>query len=237
MKLLKNLVLLFCLSTIFFQSQVHAQAQSSIKSYSFKKGQVFDILLLTNKPNTKENLQDYFKKVFPVATEMGYNNHPGFGIKGAVTQGNYQPQAMVFGHWNDFNGRKKFLQKIEQTMPDFHSKRRDIWSTFNLTYYELKQDLSFDLDINKYNVVTAYWKNDNLSFQKFKKEWNTKAQNAGGVIKLKLKDGNSPMGYYYNPDYFVITEWKDKGAFDTFYQENMKMNHNSVKHVNQFAIK
>ena len=133
MKLLKiSLLTLFL--TVNFAS---LNAQSKTKSYTLKKGHVFDVIFLNTKPDTKEKLQHYFKTAFPVAEKMGYHSLPGIAIKGSPTQGNYHPESMIFGYWDTLNGREKFLQDIQKTMPDFHEERRNIWSTFNLTYYEL----------------------------------------------------------------------------------------------------
>ncbi|WP_128755276.1 hypothetical protein [Aquimarina sediminis] len=233
MKFSKTSLLILFLTASFMS----INAQSKTKSYTLKKGQAFDILFLGTKPETKEKLQNYFKTVFPVAEKVGYHSLPGYKIEETPTQGNYHPQAMILGYWDNLQGRKEFLKKIEEVMPDFHQERRNIWSSFNLTYYELKEDLSFDINPEKFNIVTAYWKKDNSSIKKFKQEWVQNVKNTGGQIRLELMDGNSPFGYYHNPDYLVITEWKDKAAFNKFYTKNLEMNHSSIKHVNQFQIK
>ncbi len=233
MKLLK--ISLLTLLLIF--NFLNLQAQSKTKSYVQKKGQVFDLLFINRKPDAKWKLQNYFKTVFPIAKKMGYHPLPGLAVAGSPTQGNYHPDAMVFGYWDSLNGREKFFQDIENTIPDFHQKRRDIWSTFGLTYYELKEDLSFQIDPDRYNITTAYWHNDKQSFKKFKQEWIQKSKTTGGKIEIEFVEGTSPFGYHYDPDYLVITSWENKAAFEKFYKENLKMNHSSVKHVNQFQIK
>ncbi|WP_271766291.1 hypothetical protein [Aquimarina algiphila] len=233
MKLLKISLLTLFLITNF----LNLQAQSKIKSYAQKKGQVFDIIFLNTKPDTKKKLDNYFKTAFPVAEKMGYHPLPGRAVSGSPTQGNYHPEVMVFGYWDTLSGREKFLQEIEKTMPDFHQERRNIWSTFGLTYYELKEDLSFKIDPERFNITTAYWQKDEQSFKKFKQEWLQKSKKAGGQIEIEFVEGTSPFGYHYNPDYLVITSWENKAAFEKFYTENLKMDHSSVKHVNQFQIK
>lgn len=233
MKLLK-----ISLLTLFFTVNFTSlNAQSKTKTYTLKKGHVFDIIFINTKPDTKQKLQNYFKTAFPVAEKMGYHRLPGVAIKGSPTQGNYHPESMILGYWDTLNGREKFLQDIQKTMPDFHKERRNIWSTFGLTYYELKEDLSFSINPQKFNIVTAYWHKDKSSFQKFKQRWIQKMKKAGGQTQVKFTEGTSPFGYHYNPDYLVITTWKNKAAFEQFYKENLKMDHSSVKHVNQFQIK
>lgn len=233
MKLLK----ISLLTLFIILNYVSLSAQSKTKSYTLKKGQVFDIILLNTKPEVKEKLQHYFKTAFPVAKKMGYNKLPGFRIEGSPTQGNYHPEAMVFGYWNTLNGREKFLEDIEKTMPNFHEERRNIWSTFNLIYYELEKDLSFTINPEKFTIVTAYWSKDKRSFEKFKQEWIQKSKKVGGQIQVDFVEGASPFGYNYNPDYLAITSWENKADFEQFYKENLQMNHSSIKHVNQFQIK
>ena len=231
MKLLKNLSLVFltCLFT------THMVAQSNVKSYDFKKGEVLDILLLTNKPNIEKDFEKYKKTAFPVAAKRTYQPQPSFNIK-ETTQGNIQPTTFIFGKWNDLKNREQFIAEIEDFVPDFHIQRRTMWSIFNLTYYEIPKDISFKIDRSKYNVATSYWKKDVTSFKKFMELWSQKSAARGGKEILQLTDGKSPMGYYNNPDILVITQWESKEAFDAFYKENLAMNHKGVLHVNQFVL-
>ncbi len=211
------------------------QAQSEKKSYELKKGQVFDIIFLTNKPEVEDKLQDYFKRAFPLANADGYHGLGGFGIK-ENRQGNYHPKTMVFGYWNDLEGRERFLNTVKTNMPDFHEMRRQIWSTFALTYWEMQEDLSFEVDLSHYNVVTAYWKKNGQSLAGFQKEWQTKAKKAGGKTIVTFTEGTSPFGYHYAPDYLIMTSWASQEAFEAFYNENLKMDHSAISHVNQLTF-
>lgn len=210
--------------------------QSKTLKYSFKKGQAFDILFLILKPNAEGKFKQYIKDYSPIARKYGYHSLKGFPIKGAPTQGNYQPHSMILGYWDNLDLRDKFLQYIDKNNPKFHQDRRDIWSRFDVTYYEMQQDLSFEVDREKYNVVTSYWQKNKKGFQRFKKNWREKVLRAGGTFTLELANGESPLGYYYNPDYLCITTWKSKAAFEKFYQQNLKMDHKAIKQVNQFKI-
>ena len=213
----------------------YTQAQSKKRSFNFNKGNVIDILLLTKNPGADEKIKDYFKTAIPIAEEAGYHNISGFRIDENIPQGNYQPDVLAIGYWDNINGREKFLKEVKTKIPDFHQVRMDIWSTFYLTHYELKQDLSFEIDTEKFNVVTAYWKKDDDSFQKFRERWVRETQKAEGKIKFAPEDGKSPFGYYYKPDYFEITEWESEEAFNKFIEKNLA-DPGSVKHVNQFIL-
>lgn len=217
-------------------SQISLDAQANIKTFDFKKGEVLDILLLTNQPKGAALFDNYKKTAFPVAISMGYQPMPGFSIA-EYTQGNHHPTSFLFGKWSNLEKREAFIAKIEQKVPDFHKQRRAIWSIFDLTYYEMKEDVSFKMDKDKVIVATAYWEKNAGAFAKFKKALAKKTKKMGGKTILELMDGKSPFGYYYQPDYLILTEWKDKATFDAFYQENLKMKQEGVKHVNQFLLK
>lgn len=211
------------------------QAQSEKKSYELKKGQVFDIIFLSNKPDVEARLQDYFKRAFPLANADGYHSLGGFGLKENL-QGNYHPSSMVFGYWDDLKGRERFLKTVVAKMPDFHNMRRQIWSTFALTYWEMKEDLSFEVDPARFNVVTAYWKKEGQSLESFQKEWQAKAKKAGGKVIVAFSEGTSPFGYHYDPDYLIMTSWDSQEAFDAFYKQNLEMDHAAIGHVNQLTF-
>lgn len=203
--------------------------------YSFKKGEILDILLLTNKPDIEPLFDRYKKTAFPVAMGLSYQPLPGFKI-GSFTQGNIQPGHMVLGKWGNRKKREQFLSDITHTVPDFHEQRRAIWSQFLLTYYEMSKDITFEIDKTKFQVVTAYWQKDASTFKKFKKQWLKQSKKQGGRTVLELTNGTSPFGYHYQPDYMVISEWENDAAFQKFYAEDMKMKHQGVQHVNQFIL-
>lgn len=227
-------ILLLC-SLMLVQS-FNLFAQANKHTYHLKKGQVFDILFLTQKANTKEQFRRYIKTYIPIGKKFGYHSLKGFRIKSSPSQGNYQPQNLVLAYWDNLKLRKQFLAEVETNHPNFHQHRRDIWARFDLTYYEVSQDTSFEIDKQKYVVVTAYWQKNKMGFGKFKRAWRKKVKQSKGTIKLELNKGVSPFGYDYNPDYFTITEWDSKEAFEQFYRANLQMNHQAVKQVHQFKI-
>ncbi len=229
---------LHLLATVCFLSlmQISLMGQSSIKSFDFKKGEVLDILLLSNQPDNEALFDKYKNTAFPVAMKLSYQPLPGYAIA-EYTQGNIQPEVFAFGKWGSLEKREAFLVDIEKEVPDFHEQRRALWSIFNLTYYEMPTDISFQINKDKVTVATAYWQKDMGDFNKFKKTLAKKTKKLGGKTVVELMDGKSPFGYYYQPDYLVITEWKDKATFDAFYQANIKMKQEGVKHVNQFLLK
>lgn len=209
-------------------------AQEDIITYHFKKGEVLDVLLLTNGPDVQTLLPRYRETAFPVAATFSYKPVPGFPIKETV-QGGVQPQSIIFGKWESLDKREGFLKAIVPAVPDFHEQRRALWPYFTLTYYEVKEDTDLVIDRSKYNVVTSYWgkgKAFTAYLEVFKKD--TKEQ--GGKEVLTLTRGNSPVGYMYNPEYLTITQWNNKEAFDLFYEKHQAMEESQITNVHQFIL-
>lgn len=229
----KFLISLFFAAAIF--GTVSLMGQTGEVVFGFKKGEVMDILFLTQKAGTGTLFKDYAKTAFPVAENRSYKALTGFKVNENL-QGNYQPESMILSKWDNIKEREGFLSEIESFVPDFHERRRSIWSSFCLTYYEMPADISFTVTKGKFNVVTAYWQSNKKAFDKFKREWLSKVKKGGGSIKLIVQEGKSPLGYFYQPEILVITEWESKEAFDKFYSQSVEMSHKGVKHVNQFLL-
>ncbi len=223
--------------TLIFIISTFIYGQDNLVTYELKKGEVFDVLLVTTKKGTKETFKEYREKAFPVAVEMSYSFLPGFTVS-EVTQGNFEPKGVVFGKWKSMVLREKFLSEIEDRVPNFHEMRKKIWSVFNLTYYEIQEDSTIQLDSNKILVTTASWKKDNSSsdYQKYINDWKEAVRQTNGILKIELIDGKSPKGYEYNPDYTFITQWDSQEDFNAFQKKNLIMDADFLKNINQFVL-
>jgi hypothetical protein len=219
-----------------FLSGIMISAQTESKKWNFKKGEVLDILLFKGKPELPKLFPKYKETAFAFALEKGYQPQPFLAVT-ETTQGGYQPDTFVIAKWTNLAGRKAFTNEIEDKVPDFHQQRRAMWSSFYLAYYEVTKDISFEVSPDKIVVATSYWKDNSGAFMNFKKEWLKKAKNNGAKVLLELNGAMSPVGYMYKPDFIVLTEWKDRAAFDVFSQQNMKMGKKGIQNVNQFIIK
>jgi len=228
---LKTFALVFFSLTIF-----NSNAQSKeVISYSYKKGEILDIMLLTMTPNSKEKFETYRQTIYPVGFEYSYQPQKGFKIS-RLTLGTHLPENLIFGKWESKQKREGFLGNISKRVPNFHKQRRELFPYFDLTYYEVQKDLSFSINRNKYNVVTSFWKDNSKEFNKFIFNWEEKIKKAGGKIVLKLNKGNSPTGYVYNPDKFYIIEWKNQSVFELFAIAHSMTSYEDLKNVHQFKI-
>ena len=118
--------LIFLLGTSTADTQKTEPATKIEKTFNFEKGQAIDILFLEAKPETDQKLKDYFAAVFPIVKDAGYRPMPGLRIPQSPTQGNYHPSTLVMASWRDAASRAQAMTRIEEAVPDFHQRRRDI---------------------------------------------------------------------------------------------------------------
>lgn len=225
-----NLILLFAIMTFCMTT-----AQEKVKSFDFKKGEVLDIILLSQTENPNELFERYKKTAFPVAFEYTYQPQPGFNIA-ELTLGTNIAKAFLFGKWSSLEKREGFLDVIAERVPDFHQQRRDLFPYFGLTYYEMNKDLKFSVDTSKFNVATALWNNPLKKDTSFFKKWKEAVKKFGGEVILSLENGSSPIGYYYNADVLCIVEWQDENAFQIFAKKHPLSFYGSLHNVHQFVI-
>ena len=213
-----------------------ATGQDNIRNYSFKSGEVLDILLLNLNPNSDSLAKIYFKEAIPIAIQSGYKPNKGFAIKDYPLQGNYHPQSMIVASWPSEEIRDQCLVDLEEKVDGFHEMRRSIWTNFNVAYYPLKEDLNFTVDMSRYNVATAYWQNEGEKMTGFITQWQKAMKKHKGQSILNLTDVKSTFGYTYTPDHFFITSWESREQFERFKEENLKMDQSCLEQVHQFRL-
>ena len=190
-----------------------ARAQGEARSYDLARGQVLDLLLLADQPANDSARDVYFRTAFPVAERHGFAFLPGFAVERPHLLGNRQPTAAVFGTWPSLAAREAALRALEAEVDRFHALRREIWSTFDVTYWELADDLAFVVPAGGYVTLTAYWSDDPAGLDALLARRRVAVAEAGGEAVAELRDGASPVGYRYAPDYLALTVWTDAAAY------------------------
>lgn len=219
---------------LIFAGTFQLAAQKKQYTLSFDKGEVLDILLLTNYPDNESLFDRYKQTIFPLGVKYSYQPMPGFGIKHTL-KGNDNAKSLVFGKWDSFEKREAFLDTVATAIPDFHKQRKDVFKYFVLTYYEMTSKTTFTIDRNKYNVVTSYWsKNKNMNT--FLKGQKSNIANHGGTQILVLQNGKTPKGYEYDPTVTIITQWESQDAFENFQKNTEKSVLKSIKNTHQFVL-
>lgn len=230
-------ILKIVMMAAMFGGALPMAAKAVETSYKFEKGRVLDVLYLIRKDNPREVFQRYFKEVGPYALELGYKPLDGINVVGKPTTGNIYPDVVAFGSWpGGFKERAAHLKKLMKQVPDLHSRRMDLWPLFNMTWYEMKEDVTLTLDSEKYYVLTAYWQENKSAFQGFEGMHKSALAKAGAKVVLELTDGQSPYSYMHNPELMLISEWENEAAFKAFHAKNSATNRRAVKHVIEFPV-
>ncbi|WP_258101125.1 hypothetical protein [Marinoscillum pacificum] len=213
-----------------------AIAQEKVDTITLKKGEVFDILLLSRYPNTETDVKSYFETASPVARRMSYQPLPGWYNITKYTQGNHGPEKLILAKWDNMATREAFLDHILNEVEDFHERRRKIWSYFGLRYYEMEEDISFEIHRDQFQVATAFWLEAGELSSDFYEKWLAEISSSGGQILIELSEGKSPFGYQYDPEYFVISSWENKNAFDAFQVKMKQLELDIIQHINEFIL-
>ena len=227
-----------CAILFLYACMSNVQAQSRTVSYDLKKGEVFDILFLQDKLNiNKDSLFGlYVKTLFPIGTEFTFQPVKGLKVNKTL-QGGHQVDLFAFGKWANLEKRLAFIDEVVRRVPAFHDMRRGLWSSLGLVYYEMQEDLKFTVDLEKYNVATAYWlKEENKASEKFLRKWKKICVASGGKIVVQFEEGGSPLGYYYNPDQLFFTEWENSADYEKFIQVFEKLDSSCLNNINEFEL-
>ena len=214
---------------------IQLPAQSEIVSLEFEPGEVLDVLLVNRAPNVDELYTRYRETAFPVAFNYSFEVMSVMSSK-EILLGTPNINTFIFGKWDSVERRESFLADIVGHVPDFHEQRGDVFSYFALTYYEIQEPLSFSVDRSKHIVATSFWNEDDDSRGEFEEQWNNEIVAHGGKVVLRLENGISPTGYYYNPDAFYIIEWENKLQYLEFASKFPMPAYEVLDNVHQFSI-
>ncbi|GAB5410431.1 MAG: hypothetical protein BalsKO_27960 [Balneolaceae bacterium] len=211
------------------------KAQDNIIQLEYKKGEVLDIILASTQYDSGDEYNKYRKTAFPIAFEYSFELMPVFDIEELIV-GTSFPTTFIFGKWESVKKREGFLDDITTRLPDFHEQRRNLFSYFGLTYYEVVEDLTFFINEEKHIIANAFWEEERLDYTAFFEDWKKNVEEAGGRIIVELTNGTSPTGYFYNPDSFILVEWQSKDEFENFSKNTPLSEYDILKNIHQFRI-
>ena len=196
------------------------------------------MLYLTRRPDTGAALQDYFKTAGPIARKLKYT--PQWSYHAWQVNRHRETYTLM---WLLLALGQEGSQIVTvptgvyslnyQTCKD---RRMDIWSSFNMTQYELNEDVVLTMDKAKHYMLTAYWLEDASTLDAFEASFIEALQATSGTSKMLLTGGRSPFGYAFTPDLVVISEWDNILDQAKFVDASKRLNTLGVSHVNQFPV-
>lgn len=228
---ISNALLATCLITF---NQAIAAPTSDL---AIPQGHVADFLFLTDRAGADSYKKSYFAEIGPLGRKLGYKPVTSFRITQKPISGYYFPSILAVASWpGDWNKRQALFDDLLELQPDIRSRRQDIWSTFNMMNYEVKEDINFAFDPQKTYVFGAYWAQHSDTTHDYKSTMLNEIKQAGGRVKVQFNGGETMFGYLEAPDFSLITEWKSQTAFEQFHQKYQQLRNNTVKLANEYYL-
>ena len=216
--------LAICLFTIFSvnaQNEMttnHQQKSKSEKMKSqtikLKKGELFLVISSITKPEAQNLMNDYFEKVFPIASKNGFKPIASLPID-KVVAGNYKPNNFVgLYSWPNMDAVQAFLMELPNS--ELTPMRKKIWDELKQVIGYVEMDFEFTLHTDKIYEVQTIW-NDTQVKEDLNK-FNGKIIFDFPIIGYEdLNNGKSPTQA-------IIIEWKSEKDAKK-YRMKKKSNH------------
>ncbi len=209
------------------------QSAAKTRDLVIGKDHVIDILLLTLKEEGRTYQKAYFEDIGPLGSQLGYTANTFFNVVRKPISGMYSPRVLAVGSWpGDWQDRQKRFAELLVLAPDIRSRRLDIWSTFNMVNFEVKQDINIRFDPEQIYVFGAYWTGDT----NFATELKLAIEKAGGSAELSADSVTSMFGYQRSPDVTLISRWSSQKAFDSFYKSFKAKLNATVEYSSEFYL-
>jgi hypothetical protein len=229
-----RIITLLTLLTLF---TFNSLAIAKTSNLSLDKNQVADFLFLTDRENGKPFKKKYFAEIGPAGQTLGYKPVTSFLITRHPISCEYFPRVLAIASWpGDWQQRQTLFKELLKIRPDISSRRYDIWSTFNMLNYEIKEDIDLEFNPKKIYVFSAYWMKDAINYSSFANEMLQKIKQAGGAAKVKFNGGQTLFGYTEAPDLTIITEWKSQNDFDTYYDSIQSKQKQTTKYSSELYL-
>lgn len=214
---MKNLTKNILVWMILVFSLVKLDAQYSQETFTVDKDEALDVFFLRGLPEVNRDslFANYREKLGSVAKRYSYQLLQFYKVNSTL-QGGAQPTLMLIAKWDNLPIRLQFVDDIVQKEPRFHEMRRELYSRFDLTTYEMEDDIQYNIKADRYNVATAIWHHCDEAFAN---NWQHDAVEYGARIVLDLENGISPVGYAYNPDLFILSDWPSEEAYQQFIRD------------------
>lgn len=200
----------------------------------FEKGRALSILIGIMKSDAMQARGSYIDTIFPIARRYEYDPGVAFNVL-EPTRGNYHPGFVAIASWPDLSYRTRFRNDPE-VPGDMDDQRRRIWSRFDQLFFEdIKKPIAFPVREDRVYIFTAYWIEDPTDFNKYHYLSTTKMSEFSGKVLVELEGGISPKNHLYDPDMFMISEWKDANSFKRYLKElNDLRLEDGTKNINEF---
>ncbi|MFI1773331.1 hypothetical protein [Thalassobellus citreus] len=181
---------------------------SQSHTLKLKKGELFLIISSITKPGAQNLMNDYFEKVFPIASKNGFKPLASLPID-KVVAGNYKPNNFVgLYSWPSMDAVQAFLMELPNS--ELTTMRKKIWNELKQVIVSVEMDFEITLHEAKVYEIQTIW-NDNQIKEDLK--------NFNGNIIFNLPiTGYEDLNNGKKPTQTILIEWdskKDANAYRT----------------------
>jgi len=193
-------------------------------THKFKQGEVMCLVSSINHANNTDIKNAYFQGVFPIAEQLGFEFIVNLYVDKQIA-GDHAAPAFSLIKLPSTQAKIDINNKHLAQWGHLRKQRPQIWKELVAREYEMKKDLTLDLDDEKYYQVETFWvqQDRDLEFTQFRDEVEKTVGNYQGKILYKdgLPSDYETLGNNRAPSHMVITEWQSKAAFEKFVKQKI----------------
>lgn len=199
---------------------------------TFKKGKLIEVAFMSVKKGKQPQLNEYFRKVMPLATKYGIRPLITLRVSHAYSK-KIGAQMIGFFEWPSKRVRADFA-KNKQFNKIKHLRNNSL-SVLKVGYFESGKDVSVLFFKDKLYEVYGLWankKNRDKLDSYFKQSGEIITQDYGASFVLDLQATWQARGYY-NPEMFGIVQWESKKLNSRFFNSG---EYKSIEHLKKAGL-
>ncbi len=177
----------------------------SSQTIKLKKGELFLVISSITKPGTENSMNEYFGKIFPVASKHGFKPLATLPID-KVLSGDYKPNNF-FGlySWPSMAAVQAFSKELPNS--ELLPMRQKVWGELKQNILSVEQDLEFTMHKDKVYEIQTIW--NGMPNDEGKNESLVK-KHKGKILLSAPVAGYEDLNNGKAPSQVVIIEWKSE---------------------------
>ncbi len=181
------------------------------QTIKLKKGELFLVISSITKPDAQDLMNEYFGKVFPIATKNGFKPLANLPID-KIVSGNYKPNNFAgLYSWPNMTAVQAFLIELPNT--ELMPMRKKIWVELKQIVGNVTEDFEFTLKEGKVYELQTLWSDgamDEKNNRSLVKKYDGKIIFDFPVLSYEdLSNGTAPSQ-------IILIEWSSNEVADKY---------------------
>ncbi len=176
------------------------------QTIQLQKGALFIVISSITKPGAQQLMNDYFQKVFPIASKNGFKPLASLPID-QVVAGDYKPNNFVgLYSWPDMQSAAAFLKELPNS--ELTPMRKKIWHELKQVMGRVEEDFQFTIYADKIYEVQTIWNASQVK-EDLKKYH-------GKIVFDFPVTGYEDLNNGTQPSQTILIEWRSKKDADMY---------------------